>query len=530
MSALMLSSADSNHIVFITEEGFLTHLFGSNFVFDPGTARWTGPVTSLSRTDHDGSTTYETYQNVSVDASEFFVNPREAVKKLLAGDDVFIGFSGKDSLSGRGGDDYMDSGDGDDSLIGDDGNDTLNGGDGVDLLIGGAGSDYLYGKDGTDRLNGAEGEDELSGGEGNDTYFLNPREGGSLSSPELIIEERAEGLDTLRIAAAPGAVTISSDPDDKASLRVAIAASDGSVSYTKIVAINSGSGSDVGQRVEHLEFNDRSVLSLVSGLTLTGSDAEEAFHGTRHGDIFSGGGGNDQLWAYSGDDILRGGDGDDRFDGGSGNDVLEGGNGNDVVRGGVGNDVLDGEAGADVMAGEADSDTYNVDNSGDVVIEGRPGGVDTVRSSIDYTLGTYVENLSLTGAVDGTGNKFDNKIVGSNLANTLSGGIGNDRLEGGGGNDILTGGRDSDTFVFKAGFGHDVITDFAVANSYSAIGPSHDILEFETALFADAAALFANSQDTADGVLVSAGPNSSLLIKNATLAELQVHPEDFHFV
>ena len=80
MSALKLSSANSEHIVFVTEEGFLTHLFGNNFVFDQDTARWNGPVTSLSRTDHDGSTTYETYENVSIDASEFFVNPKSGAQ------------------------------------------------------------------------------------------------------------------------------------------------------------------------------------------------------------------------------------------------------------------------------------------------------------------------------------------------------------------------------------------------------------------------------------------------------------------
>jgi Ca2+-binding RTX toxin-like protein len=153
-----------------------------------------------------------------------------------------------------------------------------------------------------------------------------------------------------------------------------------------------------------------------------------------------------------------------------------------------------------------------------------------VRSKVDYTLGTYVENLTLTGETDGTGNKLDNRITGSDQANALSGGIGRDRLDGGAGDDTLTGGRDSDTFVFKAGFGNDVITDFAVANSYSAIGPSHDVLEFGGDVFADSSAFFAASADTNDGVLVTVDADNSLLIRGTTVAQLTAHPEDFQFV
>lgn len=43
----------------------------------------------------------------------------------------------------------------------------------------------------------------------------------------------------------------------------------------------------------------------------------------------------------------------------------------------------------------------------------------------------------------------------------LIGGFGNDRLEGGSGDDLLSGGPGADLFVFRAGDGHDVITDFA---------------------------------------------------------------------
>src|SRR5262249_47200887 len=99
--------------------------------------------------------------------------------------------------------------------------------------------------------------------------------------------------------------------------------------------------------------------------------------------------------------------------------------------------ILDGKAGADTMEGLAGNDTYMVDNSGDVVIETAKGGIDTVRSSVSFTLSDpNLENLTLLdGAVSGTGNALANIITGNAGDDTLDGGGGNDRLIGGPGND-----------------------------------------------------------------------------------------------
>ncbi len=129
--------------------------------------------------------------------------------------------------------------------------------------------------------------------------------------------------------------------------------------------------------------------------------------------------------------------------------------------------VIDGGTGADTMAGGTGDDTYYVDNVGDVVTEVTKQGVDTVISTVDYSLASlpYVENLTLSGtALNATGNSYANKIIGNASDNVIVGGAGNDSLNGGLGNDLLTGGLGSDHFQLTTAIGStniDTITDFA---------------------------------------------------------------------
>ncbi len=140
--------------------------------------------------------------------------------------------------------------------------------------------------------------------------------------------------------------------------------------------------------------------------------------------------------------------------GGSGNaldNVITGNSGNNSLSGYAGNDILDGGAGADYLFGGLDNDTYIVDNVSDYVSENANEGTDTVKSSVTYTLGTNVENLTLTGttAINSTGNALDNVITGNSGNNSLFGYDGNDTLVGGAGKDTLTGGLGIDRFSYK---------------------------------------------------------------------------------
>ena len=107
----------------------------------------------------------------------------------------------------------------------------------------------------------------------------------------------------------------------------------------------------------------------------------------------------------------------------------------------------------DVFVGTAENDVFYVNSVSDVILGGG-GGWDTVVSNVNWTLGTDLDNLIITGqAVSGTGNEAGNYIVGNRLDNILNGGRGIDRL---------TGGAGADTFVFdSAGRANaDYVSDF----------------------------------------------------------------------
>ena len=240
--------------------------------------------------------------------------------------------------------------------------------------------------------------------------------------------------------------------------------------------------------------------------------AANVIMGTPYPDDLTGLNGDDIIYALASNDTLTGGNGDDLLDGGPGADVMSGGKGDDfyvvddegdevieavnsgndtvlssityelpanvenliltgtdningtgneldnVITGNGGNNILDGGLGADTMSGGAGNDTYVVDNVGDVVSEDANAGIDTVQSSITYTLTPNVENLTLmvgAGAINGTGNELDNVIIGNNANNTLYGLAGNDTMNGGGGSDTVYGGAGND--ILKGGTGNDIL-------------------------------------------------------------------------
>jgi len=190
-----------------------------------------------------------------------------------------------------------------------------------------------------------------------------------------------------------------------------------------------------------------------------------------------------------------------------GNDMLNGGAGNDTLVGGSGNDTLDGGTGVDMMYGGGGDDTYIVDNVGDVVTENTNAGTDTVETTLlSYTLPANVENLIFAGSGNFTGN-------GNSLANTITGGAGNDTIRPGSGSDTV-----------NAGVGNDYINMSAYLTAADKIdgGAGSDVVELSGNYTGANAVIFnATTLVNVEVLDLTAGHSYSLTTNNATVASGQ---------
>ena len=308
---------------------------------------------------------------------------------------------------------------------------------GADALsgTGNALNNTLAGNDGNNLLDGGVGADSMYGGQGDDTYIVD--------NVADYIEESASfdgyngGVDTVL----------------------------SSVTY---------------------QFSANPDIGSIENLTLTGSAAingtgnalDNVLRGNSAANTLKGGAGNDTYYVSTGDTVTESSNqGTDSVFAdvtwtlstnvehltltGSANINGTGNASANRIVGNSGSNVLSGGSGIDTMLGGAGDDTYVVDNVSDVVTELVAEGVDLVQSSVTYTLGANVENLTLTAstAINGIGNALNNVLTGSSGANQLTGGAGNDRLIGLAGADTMLGGIGDDTYVVDATT--DVITENA---------------------------------------------------------------------
>ena len=294
-------------------------------------------------------------------------------------------------IEGNAGNNLIAGGAGNDTVRAGDGSDVVDGGDGNDTLNGEGGNDVLFGGAGGDSISGGAGDDHMEGGLGDDTYSVE-------DAGDLVVEDIGGGTDM----------------------------------------VNAGRSYTLTDNVENL------TLVGMSDIDGTGNELNNTIYGSGGANLLQGLDGNDTIHANSGNDTLVGGEG---------NDILNGDTGDDRLQGDAGNDTLNGGAGVDDMAGGTGNDSYTVDNAGDLVHENAGEGVDTVNASVDYTLTSEVENLSLFGFgnIAGSGNELDNTVSGNNAHNQLFGLEGNDTLLGLAGNDTLDGGLGADLMQGGAG-------------------------------------------------------------------------------
>jgi Ca2+-binding RTX toxin-like protein len=310
------------------------------------------------------------------------------------------------------------------------------GNDSDNTIVGNIANNTLNGGLGNDTIDGGLGVDIFNGGAGDDTYLID-------AIAETNITD-ASGVDTVK----------------------------SSVNYT------------LGIGLEKLELTGTALNGTgnADANTIIGNGGSNRLNGGAGTDVLNGGAGNDTYIIDNVGDSIIDASGLDTVEvtlnsytlttglenlvfigtgnfTGTGNDLansMTGSIGADSLNGGTGNDTLDGGAGADSLTGGAGNDFYKVDNAGDSVVESTivNEGIDTVAVSLaSYTLGANVENLLFVAqvgvpAINATGN---------DLANSITGGAGNDVLNGGLGNDTLNGGLGNDSYTVDSSL--DVIID-----------------------------------------------------------------------
>ena len=154
--------------------------------------------------------------------------------------------------------------------------------------------------------------------------------------------------------------------------------------------------------------------------------------------------------------------------------LVASGDGTVWVYGLGGSDSLTGSGAGHSLFGGAGNDTFVVGHAQVRVVESFGEGIDTVLSSVDATLASCVENLTLQGsAATGTGNELANVITGNELANALYGLDGDDVINGATGDDQLFGGLGADSL--NGSTGNDRLTGDA-GNDRLSGGDGDDIL------------------------------------------------------
>lgn len=398
----------------------------------------------------------------------------------LEGNDILIGDLGQDVLDGGLGDDDMRGGGGDDLLYVDSALDMVDGGDGFDRaevvtnaglnldlslwkdieqVDGRDGDDVLdgsgvlprltlYGRGGADELRGSFANDVLFGGSGNDLLF------GGQSTDELYggagidLMDGGAQSDTYFIDALDTVTDSGTSGYDKAQINDAAGVAVALIGWSGVERVNGFTGND-----------QIDASSLSQGILLFGGDGD---------DLLSGGSGHDVLIGGAGDDTLNGGDGNDSLLGGTGDDIFNGGSGNDVLYiGEHGDFVFDGGAGFD-KAVVTETGGINLSIGGWAGVERVNGltGNDSIEAnglSTSITITGGLGNDVLAGGSAGDtlyGGADDDRLFGGDGADALIGSVGDDYLDGGNGGDFYLGGIGNDDFVWKAGFGRDVVKDY----------------------------------------------------------------------
>ncbi|MET1412189.1 calcium-binding protein [Roseibium sp. HPY-6] len=339
-----------------------------------------------------------------------------------------------------------------------------------------AGNDTIFGFHGNNTYVGGAGDDHITGGEGDDTYIYETGDGN-----DTLVERSADGNDTLVFGAAieSADIEILRDLSDIEDVRLKLG--DGSE-----ILLDNQIQTDATAGIENFVFSD--------GTSWTAADLRQKYEDKNLTDS------NDFFVGYATSDTINGGLGDDELHAGLGNDTVIGSLGNDYLIGGRGDDtyVFTRGDGVDLIedggfGSEADKILLHGYAPEEVIVSQIAGTNDILLSFIGTSDAITLKNNAVDGSVDEIAQiVFDNGLIwesahvrdlidgevntdgddvfwGTNNADTLVGGLGDDHLRAGAG---------PDTYVYTRGDGHDRITelqsDLAELDQLSLIGIASD--------------------------------------------------------
>ena len=502
-------------------------------------------------------TTLSTYSLTDVVENLIFIGAGGFTAQGNSLVNVITGGAGADMLDGGAGGDRLIGGLGDDVYVADSAGDTIveNAGEGYDILvsrlssdkaranvealvyggvgtftgyaaatgsaiIGGSDADTLIGAAGSDTLDGGGGADSLVGGQGDDIFKVE-------NAGDRVIELAGEGADTVRTTL--GLYVLAAEVE--------------TLAYVGSAAFE-GSGNALANRITGGAQGDR----------LMGLDGADTLDGGLGSDTLAGGAGHDlYLLDDAGDLVIEAaGEGQDSVQtsltrvelaanveglvytgavafegignasantitGGAGRDRLSGRDGADTLTGGRGDDTLDGGAGDDLASYAGGHGRYVItpDGAGGFYVQDRNSGHSEGRDRL-----TSVERVSFADGVFATADlAIGATLSGTDAANTLIGGSGDDVLIGFGGADLIYGGLGDDAAIFAGErdlfevYG-DGVGGFHVVEQLDGgrSGVRDHVVDVERLVFSDGSY---EASETATGVLLMGGPGDQSLTGGA---------------
>jgi len=342
----------------------------------------------------------------------------------------------------------------------------LAGNDRANSILGQAGDDTITGGFGNDTEDGGIGADSMRGGAGDDLYRVDnvldvTDESGTTGTDTVestVSWTLGSGFENLILANTAGEINATGNEvanrlagNDRANSILGQAGNDTITGGFGNDTEDGGIGADSmrGGAGDDLYRVDN-VLDVTDESGTTGTDTVESTVSWTLGSGFE----NLILATTAGDISATGNELANTLAGNAGANSILGLGGNDTLTGGLGNDTVDGGIGADSMRGGTGNDLYRVDSVLDVADESGTTGIDTVESTVSWTLGSGFENLILAntaGEINATGNEVANTLAGNAGANSILGLGGNDTLTGGLGNDTVDGGIGVDSVRGGAG-------------------------------------------------------------------------------